>query len=169
MGAAMADYDNDGDIDILLGDADGPIRLFQNNAAQVSGNHWLKVSLNGSASNINGIGSLVTLEFEDGRTIRQQSYAGDGFLGSGDPAVHFGLGQETSVAEVRVLWSTGHTQVVKDVAADQTLVVDEQLPPKIELTYMLYVILGLVGAALVVLLFLTFRPTDSLDAMSADD
>ena len=157
MGAAMADYDNDGDIDILLGDADGPIRLFQNNAAQVSGNHWLKVSLNGSASNINGIGSLVTLEFEDGRTIRQQSYAGDGYLGSGDPAVHFGLGQETSVAEVRVLWSTGHTQVIENVAADQRLVVDEQLPPPASSNQMQNIILGLLGLAGVALLYRNMR------------
>ncbi len=153
----MADYDNDGDIDILIGDADGPIRLFQNNAAQVSGNHWLKVSLNGSASNINGIGSLVTLEFEDGRTIRQQSYAGDGFLGSGDPAVHFGLGRETSVAEVRVLWSTGHTQVIENVAADQTLVVDEQLPPPASSNQMQNIILGLLGLAGVALLYRDMR------------
>jgi hypothetical protein len=62
--------------------------------------------------------------------------------------VHFGLGQETSVAEVRVLWSTGHTQVVENVAADQTLIVDEQLPPTLQVQNIILGLLGLAGVAL---------------------
>ena len=60
----------------------------------------------------------------------QQAYAGDGFLGSSDPAVHFGLGQQT-IDHVEVTWSTGHTQIVEEVTINSVLDVEEELPPAV--------------------------------------
>ncbi len=125
MGASVADYDNDGDIDILLGNSDSGFQLMENNAAQVTGNNWLKVDLDGEFSNTHGIGSLVEVYLENGKVLRQQIHAGDGYLGSGDPILTFGLGQSTSVEKVKVHWSTGHIQTIEEVEVGSTLVVPE--------------------------------------------
>ena len=58
----------------------------------------------------------------------QQAYAGDGFLGSSDPAVHFGLG-DNEVDMVKVIWSTGYIQTVENVDVNSNLHIEEELPP----------------------------------------
>jgi hypothetical protein len=128
MGASMADFDGDGDIDIMLGISDGPLKLMMNNAAQVTGNDYLKVKLNGVYSNTNGIGVLVEVELVGGQVLMQRPYAGEGFLGSSDSKVHFGLGPDAEIHQVRVHWSTGHIQVIEDVEVNGILSVDEEPP-----------------------------------------
>ena len=130
MGAAIADFDNDGDLDLLMAHADSPPRLWRNTAVEDGAGGWLKVSLHGAenGSNSHGIGCLVQVYLEDGTVLMQQSYAGDGYLGSSDPAVYFGLGQQT-IDRVEVTWSTGHTQVIDEVAINSILDVEEELPP----------------------------------------
>ncbi|HIB41121.1 MAG: hypothetical protein CXX81_17815 [Methanobacteriota archaeon] len=156
MGASTVDFDGDGDIDIIVANSDGPLQLFENNAAQITGNHWLKIELRGNQSNSYGIGMLVEVELSNGSVISQQTYAGSGYLGSGDPVVHVGLGSETQVKEVRVKWSTGHVQVIQNVVIDQTLVVLEEAPPPVEdnlwliLTVIAVLLLGIRGGIFVV-------------------
>ena len=130
MGAALADFDNDGDIDILMAHADGPPQLWRNTAVEDNSGHWLKVSLHGveGGSNSYGIGCLVKVYLDDGTVLMQQAYAGDGFLGSSDPAVHFGLG-ENEVDMVKVIWSTGYIQTVENVEVNSNLEIEEELPP----------------------------------------
>lgn len=139
MGASIIDYDNDGDLDIILGQAGRSVQLFSNNAIEETDRHWLKVKLNGLAvdmdyyditgekgySNKFGTGCLVTVTLEDGTKMKQHVYAGSGYLGSNEPTVHFGLGQYDSVESVEVLWTTGMTDKVKNVDADQILVINE--------------------------------------------
>lgn len=154
MGASTVDFDGDGDIDIIVANSDGPLQLFENNAAQITGNHWLKIELKGNQSNSYGIGMLVEVELSNGIVISQQTYAGSGYLGSGDPVVHFGLGSETQVKEVRVKWSTGHIQVIQNVTIDQTLVVLEEAPP-VEDNYLVLVaiailVIGIGGGILLI-------------------
>ena len=143
MGASTVDFDGDGDIDIIVANSDGPLQLFENNAAQITGNHWLKIELVGNQSNTYGIGMLVEVELLNGSVISQQTYAGSGYLGSGDPVVHVGLGSETQVKEVRVKWSSGHVQVIQNVVIDQTLVVIEEAPPPVESDY--WIIMTVIG------------------------
>ena len=156
MGASVVDFDGDGDIDIIVANSDGPLQLFENNAAQITGNHWLKIELQGNQSNNYGIGMLVEVELSNGGVISQQTYAGSGYLGSGDPVVHVGLGSETQVKEVRVKWSTGHVQVVNNVVIDQTLVVLEEAPSPVEgdlwiiLTAIAMLVVGIGGGVLVI-------------------
>ena len=144
MGASTVDFDGDGDIDIIVANSDGPLQLFENNAAQITGNHWLKIELVGNQSNTYGIGMLVEVELLNGSVISQQTYAGSGYLGSGDPVVHVGLGSETQVKEVRVKWSSGHVQVIQNVVIDQTLVVLEEAPPPVEsnLMWIIFTVIG---------------------------
>jgi enediyne biosynthesis protein E4 len=155
MGASTVDFDGDGDIDIIIANSDGPLQLFENNAAQITGNHWLKIALQGNQSNSYGIGMLVEVELSNGIVISQQTYAGSGYLGSGDPVVHFGLGSETQVKEVRVQWSSGHIQVIQNVAIDQTLVVMEESPPPVDDNYLVLaaiaiLVIGIGGGILLI-------------------
>ncbi|MBC8437810.1 MAG: CRTAC1 family protein, partial [Euryarchaeota archaeon] len=144
MGGSTIDFDGDGDIDIVVGNADAPIQLFENNAAQVTGNHWLKVKLQGNHSNTHGIGCLVEVEFSNGKTISQQVYAGSGYLGSGDSQVHFGLGSQSTVSEVRVHWSTGHVQIIDNVTQDSILLVMEEAPPAEETSIIMPIVIGII-------------------------
>ena len=139
MGASIFDYDGDGDLDILLGQAGRSPQLYSNNAIENTGRNWLKVKLNGLNTNVEqnsiignnpysnkfGTGCLVTVTLDDGTKMQQHVYAGSGYLGSNEPTVHFGLDQSESVKSVEVLWSTGMTQRVKNVDANQVLVIEE--------------------------------------------
>jgi len=80
----------------------------------------------------------------------QQAYAGDGFLGSSDPAVYFGLGNQT-IDHIEVTWSTGHTQVVEEVALNSALDIEEELPPYV-LDFSTY-ILAAMSLVLILLLW----------------
>ena len=139
MGVSIFDYDNDGDLDIMLGHSDRAPQLFSNNAVEETGRHWLKVQLEGRQTDVStsqgfgqrdysnsyGTGCLVIVTLEDGHKLRQHVYAGSGFLGSNEPTVHFGLDTDDSVKSVEVVWSTGITQIERNVEADQTLVMEE--------------------------------------------
>ena len=130
MGAALADIDNDGDLDLLMAHSDSPPRLWRNTAADEGAGGWLKVRLQGveGGSNSHGIGCLVQVHLDDGTVLRQHAYAGDGYLGSSDPAIHFGLGSHT-IEHIEVTWSTGHTQIIEEVNINSVLEIEEELPP----------------------------------------
>jgi len=157
MGASMADYDGDGDIDIMLGISDGPLKLMENNAAQVTGNDYLKVKLNGEFSNTHGIGVLVEVELVSGKVLIQRPYAGDGFLGSGDSIVHFGLGANAEVKQVKVHWSTGHIQVIENVSVNGILSVNEEPPAGVGSELVSKILVGGFLALFVVLAARRFR------------
>lgn len=139
MGASIFDYDGDGDLDILLGQAGRSPQLFSNNAVEETDRHWLKVQLAGREaeadpfqriwereySNSFGTGCMVVVTLEDGHELRQHAYGGSGFLGHNEPTVHFGLDDDDSVESIEVHWSTGITQIVRNVDADQTIVMEE--------------------------------------------
>ena len=131
MGVALADFDNDGDLDLLLAHANGAPQLWRNTAVEDGLGAWLKVRLQGTegGSNSHGIGCMVEVHLEDGTILKQHAYAGDGFLGSSDPSVHFGLGDQ-SIAEVKVKWSTGYIQSIGDVQVNSEIAVVEVLPPE---------------------------------------
>ena len=130
MGAALADIDNDGDLDLLMAHSDSPPRLWRNTAADEGAGGWLKVQLQGveGGSNSHGIGCLVQVHLDHGTVLRQHAYAGDGYLGSSDPAIHFGLGSHT-IEHIEVTWSTGHTQIIEEVNINSVLKIEEELPP----------------------------------------
>ena len=135
MGAAWADFDGDGDLDLLMGNSNGPLNLFRNDAVESGSGDWLKVDLEGlgiagGGSNRNGVGAMVTVRMADGDTMKQMAYAGSGFLGTSEPHVHFGLGNDSRIDYVAVLWSTGHLQIIEDVSANTVLTVNEELPPQ---------------------------------------
>ena len=120
-GAAYADFDHDGDPDILLSTNNGPAYLYRNDAS--SHNQWLSIRLSGTKSNRDGIGSIVRVESASGKQW-QMMRSGSSYCSESDRALIFGLGKDAS-ATVTVEWASGAKQPIGSVQANQFLTIDE--------------------------------------------
>jgi hypothetical protein len=115
-GAAIADYDDDGRLDVLVTTIGGSPVLLHNRGA--AGAHWITFDLKGPRGNPTGIGAVVTLE-AGGKKRVQAAYGSNGYLTQGDPRVHFGLGATDRVDRVQVRWPGGATQEIVAPAVDR--------------------------------------------------
>ena len=118
----MGDYDNDGDVDILVTNVGGPARLFRNDGANA--NHWLSIRTIGSRSNRDGIGARIKV-VAGALTQVKEVRSGSSYLSASDLRVHFGLGAEGRADLVEVVWPSGTVQTLTDIAADQFLTIQE--------------------------------------------
>ena len=120
-GVAFGDFDNDGDVDILIVNLNEPPSLLRND--QTPRAHWLKVLLVGVTSNRSAIGAQVTASYGRRKQVlpvlAQASY-----LSVNDRRLHFGLGAEES-ADLEILWPNGNRDRVRGVRADQFVVIQE--------------------------------------------
>jgi tetratricopeptide (TPR) repeat protein len=122
-GAAFGDLDNDGDIDAVVSDYDGPVHLLLNQGG--NRNHWIALDLQGTKSNRDAIGAKVTLTAGDGKVQYGAVSTAGSYLSANDRRVFFGLGTQTSIKELRIRWPSGTEQVVEQPAADHFLKVVE--------------------------------------------
>jgi hypothetical protein len=114
---AMADWDNDGDPDLLAADLEGPPVLLRNDAP--AGPHWLGLQLvGGGKSNRMAIGARVTLSSALGHQLREIRTDGS-YLSAHDPRAQFGLGTDAAVQEVKVRWPDGTAQQAQGLAPDR--------------------------------------------------
>src|SRR5262249_53287306 len=103
-GLAVADYDNDGDLDALVTNNGQPPQLFRNDGGKRK--HWIEVKLIGSKSNRDGIGAAVKV-ISGGRTQFDQAKGGMSYQSAHDPRLHFGLDEATRVDSIEVKWPSG--------------------------------------------------------------
>jgi len=120
-GAAFGDFDNDGDMDILIVNLNEPPSLLRNDLRGTD--HWLKVLLVGTASNRSAIGGQVIATYGETRQA-QAVLAQSSYLSVNDRRLHFGLGAATA-ANLEILWPNGGRESIADVAADQLVVIRE--------------------------------------------
>lgn len=120
-GCAFGDFDNDGDLDILIVNLNEPPSLLRNDLR--GSNHWLKVKLIGTRSNRSAIGTRVTCHY-GGKRQAQELVAQSSFYSSNDPRLHFGLGSAVT-ADLEIRWPTRTKQMLKNVKADQILTIRE--------------------------------------------
>ena len=120
-GCAFGDFDNDGDMDVLIFNMNEPPSLLRNDAT--GSGHWLKVLLQGVKTNRSAIGSRVTARY-GGRLQAQEVTAQSSFYSVNDRRLHFGLGPATS-ADLTVRWTNGLVETYPKVAADQLVVIRE--------------------------------------------
>jgi enediyne biosynthesis protein E4 len=120
-GCAFGDFDNDGDLDILIVNLNEPPSLLRNDLHGV--HHWLKVKLVGTKSNRSAIGARVLVRY--GQKVQaQEVLSQSSYYSSNDPRLHFGLGSEKS-ADIEIRWPSGLQEKFKGIAADQMIVIKE--------------------------------------------
>jgi hypothetical protein len=120
-GCAFGDFDNDGDVDILVMNMNEPPSLLRNDVT--GGGRWLKVLLEGVKSNRSAIGARITARY-GGRTQAQEVTAQSSFYSANDRRLHFGLGAATK-ADLTIRWPNGATEQVPNVDANQLVVIRE--------------------------------------------
>ena len=120
-GAAFGDFDNDGDMDVLIMNVNEPPTLLRNDAPP--NNHWIKIRLEGTKSNRSGIGARVLMRY-GGKVQVQEVLSGCSFLSSNDPRLHFGLGT-AATADIEIRWPLGAIEKYTGLAPCQLVTIRE--------------------------------------------
>ncbi|MCG2459311.1 VCBS repeat-containing protein [Flavobacteriaceae bacterium F89] len=123
-GAAYADLDNDGDLDLIVNNTDLEPFLYRNNSDIHTTNNFLKIGLKGQGKNTHGIGAKIVLTLKD-KVQMQEMMPTRGFQSSVDYTLVFGLGNAKTVDELKITWPDSKVQVVRQIEAGQTLILDQ--------------------------------------------
>ena len=122
-GAAYGDFDEDGDLDVVISTSHSAPAVFRND--QATGHHFLRVRLEGDSCNRDAIGATVELQV-GGKTLSRVVMPTRGYLSQSEKIVTFGLGTETSIESLTVKWPDGSTQAVEVEQLDQTLPIKQR-------------------------------------------
>jgi len=120
-GCAFGDFDNDGDMDILIVNQNEPPSLLRNDVS--GGHHWIKIKLTGAQSNRSAIGARVTVRYGD-RVQAQEVLSQSSYLSVSDSRLHFGLGGAAAV-DIEIRWPLGQIEELNQVAAERLIYVSE--------------------------------------------
>jgi len=126
-GTAFGDFDNDGDVDVLVMNMNEPPSLLRNEYITRRGgptNNWLRLKLIGSKSNRSAIGARVAVK--DGQRLQVQEITSQSsYYSHNDLRLHFGMGSSSKAEQIEIRWPNGETETVKDVAVNQTVRIKE--------------------------------------------
>lgn len=123
-GAVYADLDNDGDLDLVTNNLNEPSAIYLNNSRQQLNNNYIQLSLKGNDKNTFGIGAKVIIITKDSEQL-QQLMPTRGFLSSVEPKLLFGIGKQTQIDTLMVIWENEKMQTIVNPAINKTLVLDQ--------------------------------------------
>ena len=121
-GAAVADFDNDGDLDIMVSNNGQKPQLFRNDGG--NSGHWLEVFLIGTKSNRDGVGARLRLSAGE-LLLYEQKKGGMSYQSAQDPRLHFGLGTHSRIDSLEITWPSGTITKLADISANQIIAVEE--------------------------------------------
>ena len=124
-GSAYVDLDNDGALDLVVNNYDAPASIYRNHSRERTGNAWLMIALEGAGRNTSGIGTKVQLWQHGAQQFLEQSPT-RGFESSVDQRLHFGLGRDSMIDSLIVIWPDRKFQVLKHVAANRRLTLSQR-------------------------------------------
>ncbi len=125
-GAAYADLDNDGDMDLVVNNINDEAMIYKNMSRETNrtSSNYLQIKFEGSKQNINGLGAFVELHYEKGKQQVWENTPYRGYLSSDQDVAHFGLGKNNTVDSVIIKWPNGKMQILQNVKANQLLKVN---------------------------------------------
>ena len=159
-GSVVFDYDNDGDLDILVVNQqpvlDYPVpsitKLFRNDST--SGN-WIKIALKGIQAESHGIGSKIEVEIGGKKMIREIDGGASSHLSQNSVIAHFGLGKAEKIDKITIYWTGGNKQILNNVPVNKLITITE-IPEKKSNHFFVYLMIAL-GVILIAFVFLTKR------------
>lgn len=120
-----ADFDNDGDLDLIMNRLNDGLGVYKNQSEQFDNARYIKIKLNGSRANTFGIGAKVWVT-TDSTTILQEAFFARGYESSVEPVMTIGIGSNNLVKEIRVQWADEGLSIIKNIAANQTIAIDQK-------------------------------------------
>lgn len=123
-GAAYADLDNDGDLDLVINNINLPAFIYENHSDKKSKNQFLKIKLQGAGQNTQGVGARVWLYNKNKQQYLEQVPT-RGYQSSVSPILHFGLGESNSLDSLRVVWPGGKQEIITGIKANQQITIQE--------------------------------------------
>jgi enediyne biosynthesis protein E4 len=125
-GAAIGDFDNDGDLDILVNNNGESPQLLRNDGGNA--HHWIELFLIGTKSNRDGVGARVKLR-SGNLVLYDQKKGGMSYQSAQDPRLHFGLGDRELVDEIQIIWPSGSITKLQNVKSNQFVTIQEEKGP----------------------------------------
>jgi hypothetical protein len=119
-GAAYADLDNDGDLDIVINNINDTAMVYQNNTNEIKKNHYLRVKPVADQDNVTILGTKIWLEYENGLQYYEFTSV-RGMYSASEQIAHFGMGETDKAARILVKWPDGNTSIEKNIKTDQEI------------------------------------------------